>query len=721
MTMLRSFLSLILIATSLVAASQERPKIGLALSGGGAKSMTHIGVIRELEKMGIRPDYISGTSMGAVIGAMYAKGFSADQIEMLLTQLDWDAVLNNELPRYRFSYLDRRSSDRYFLTFDTDSNGIRLPDAINSGQYVQNTLTRLFQQSHADTNFSEFDIPFLCVGTDLVTGESIIYESGDLGHILRASSAFPSIFSPYEINGRLVVDGGIKNNIPIKILKDKGMDIIIASDAQANLHQREDLTNMITILEQVGSFPNMEYFEEQKQYADVIIHPPLEEYNIVSYEFTDTIIRMGEIETLKYAETLRQWGTETPLPPRRPPFPQPKIYIHEITISGEDQTSKNFIRSTIDIDERDTVEIEDIDAGIERLYGSNYYTEVDYRLYPIADSGYSMRVIVEESQQQEQLRLGVHYDDDFKIGVLLNVTVRNALIKNSKFSFDAVLSENPRGELVYIFERGFIPTLGFRVDFHQFDSRVYQDRQPVGEYTYTDFSSEIFLHSTLWDLYTIGGGVRLENIDISEPLLRSEVEESNTTYLNYFGFIDFDSHDRTYKPTSGFSLTGEFKIISEQVDFSTYLEPVSVVHLSYDQAYKFSDRWGARTRITGAATIGPDAPFAYSIFLGSLGENYTQNIFPFIGYRYMELFGRNALTARADLWYEAFDNHFFTAHVNVGKLEATVNDLFSSDVLLDGYGFSYGYKSPIGPLELFVTRSTNHSDLLTYVRLGFWF
>ncbi len=719
--MLRLFLFILAAVATISTSAQSRPKIGLALSGGGAKSMTHIGVIRELERMGIRPDYISGTSMGAVIGAMYAKGFSADQIEALLTELDWDAVLNNELPRYRLSYLDRRSSDRYFLTFDTDSNGIKLPDAINSGQYVQNTLTRLFQQSHTDTNFREFDIPFLCVGTDLATGESIIYESGDLGKILRASSAFPSIFSPYEINGRLIVDGGIKNNIPIEILKEKGMDVVIASDAQATLYQREELTDMITILEQVGSFPNMEYFEEQKKFADVIIHPPLEPYNIVSYEFTDTIIQMGESETRKYEEVLRQWSSPTPLPPRTPPFPKSKIYLHEISIEGHNRTSENYIRSTVDFNAPDTVELSDIDAGIEKLYGSNYYNQVDYRLIPQTDGGYVMRILVEETEQLEQIRLGVHYDDDFKIGVLLNVTVRNAIIKNSKFSFDAVLSENPRGELIYIFERGFIPTLGFRVDFHQFDSRVYQDRTPVGEFTYTDYSSEVFLHSTLWDLYTIGGGIRLENIDISEPLIRSEVEESNTTYLNYFAFIDFDSHDRTYKPTSGFSLTGEFKLISEQVDFNTYLEPVSIAQLSYDQSYKFDERWGGRTRITGAATIGPDAPFAYSIFLGSMGENYTQSIFPFIGYRYMELFGRNALTARADLWYEAFDNHFFTLHANIGKLEPTIGDLYSSDVLLDGYALSYGYNSPIGPLELFVARSTNHSDWLTYVRLGFWF
>ncbi|NVK28770.1 MAG: patatin-like phospholipase family protein [Flavobacteriia bacterium] len=712
---------LLLVALSLNSSAQERPKIGLALSGGGAKSMCHIGVLRELESYGIRPDYITGTSMGAIIGAMYAHGFSPDQIEKMLSTVDWEALLNNSIPRYHRSYLDRKSEDRYTFSLSVDSTGIGLPDALNSGQYVLSTLAYLFQEVHDDTVFTDFQIPFTCVGTDLETGEMIVFDHGDLPSILRASSAFPSIFSPYEINGRLLVDGGVRNNIPIELLKERGMDFIIASDAQATLYQREELTDMVTILEQVGSFPNMTYFEEQKKYADVIIHPPLESFNIVSYEFSDSIILLGEIETRKYKETLEPLGSSTPLSPLRPPFPQDSLFISSVSIIGNKETTELFIKSTLGIEENAATETKELRAGIEKLYGSNFYEHVDYRIHARPEGGHDLVVILQEKSTNQEVHLGVHYDDDFKIGVLFNLTVRNALLKNSKFSFDVVLSENPRGELSYIFERGFIPALGFKVDFHQFDSRVYVERNPVTEYTYTDFSTEIFIHSTLWDVYTIGGGVRLENIDISEPILRSEIQESNATYLNYFGFIEFDSFNRTYKPNSGFSLEGEIKLISEQVDFSTYLEPTSMVHLTYDQAYKFSDRWGGRTRVLGAATLGPDAPFPYSIFLGSMGENYTQHIFPFIGYRYMELFGRNALTLRADLWYEAFDNHFFTIHANVGKLEATFNDLFSSDVLLDGYGLSYGYNSAIGPLELFITKSTNHSDLLTYVRLGFWF
>lgn len=719
--MTRTKLLVVFLFLSLAVGAQNRPKIGLALSGGGAKSMAHIGVLRELERHGIRPDYITGTSMGAIVGALYAVGYSPDQIEELLMQVDWDALLNNSLPRYRLSYLDRRSDDRYTLSLSVDSGGVKIPDAVNSGQYVLTTLSYLFQEIHDSTQFEKFSIPFSCIATNLETGEEVIFNSGDLGHVLRASSAFPSIFSPFEIDGQLYVDGGIRNNLPISLLREKGMDIVIASDAQSGLYKREQLTNLISILEQVGSFPNYDYYTLQLEDADIIIHPEIDEYTIVDYDASEIIIARGESEARRHEEELVRIGSNNPLPTRSAPLNHRRTYIDQIVVHGANLTSDLFVKSTLGIDELDSTSTKDLIAGMERLYGSRFYRQVDYRLLSNPSGTKDLHVYVVESKDNTQARLGIHYDDDFNIGVLLNLTVRNALLKNSKFSMDLVLSTNPRGEVSYMFERGFIPALGFKSDFHQFDSRIYQNGNPITEYTYTNFGTEVFIHSTLWDLYTVGGGVRLENMDISEPIARSQIEELNNNYLNYFAFLDFDSFNRTYKPQNGFRLNAKFQLISEQLDYKTYAEPISIFHFQYDHAIGLGSKMGLQTRVLGAATIGPDAPFPYSIFLGGMGENYTQHIFPFIGYRYMELIGRNAVALRADLWYEAFPNHYFTAMANFGKLEATIDDLYNSSVILDGYGISYGYDSPLGPLEVFLMKSSNHSNFYTYVRLGFWF
>lgn len=700
--------------------AQERPKIGLALSGGGAKSMTHIGVIRELEKRNIRPDYITGTSMGAIIGAMYATGFSADEIEQMLLEVDWQALLDNSIPRTRLSYLDRTSDDRYMASLKIDTNGIDLPDALNSGQYVLSTLTYLFSSVHDSTDFSKFNIPFSCVATDLETGEEVIYNEGDLGHVLRASSAFPSIFSPFEIDGKLLVDGGVRNNLPISLLREKGMDIIIASDVQSGLHTRSELNNAINILEQVGSFPNMEKYEEEIEEIDLMIKPNVEEFTIVSYDNAREIIRRGAEETIKYDSILSQWSVDS-LPDRTPPLPPKEVQFDAIIVHGTKATSPDFVRSTVGIHPNKLAKMSALQSGMERLYGSRFYHNVDYRILHTPDGKALLHIYVDEIENNAQARIGLHYDDDYNIGLLLNLTVRNAILKNSKFALDVVISENPRGEMSYIFERGFIPALGFKTEFHQFNSRLYQNNNPISEYTFTQFGTEVFVHSTLWNLYTIGGGVKLENFDISEPILRGEIKESNTSYLNYFAFVDFDSFDRSYKPRKGFVLNGEFQIISEQENYRTYSEPVSILHLKYDLAIQMTKKWGGRFRWIGATTVGPDAPFPYSIFLGGMGENYSQHVFPFIGYRYMELFGRNAASLRGDLWYEFAPNQYISAIANVGKVEATINDLYSSNVLLDGYAISYGYNSPIGPVEFYVSKSTNHSNVYTYLRIGLWF
>ena len=185
--------------------------------------------------------------------------------------------------------------------------------------------------------------------------------------------------------------------------------------------------------------------------------------------------------------------------------------------------------------------------------------------------------------------------------------------------------------------------------------------------------------------------------------------------------MDFDDFNRKFKPTKGFKLKAEFRTIARQKVGAQFLEPSSVTYVKYEQSIKLSKKFGINTTIVAAATIGPDLDLPYNIYFGGLGENYNNFIFPFLGYRYMELIGRNAVMARADFYIEPFKNHFITFKANVGKLEPTFDGFFNSDILLDGYGISYGYNSPFGPLEFTIIGSTNHSDVLTYLSLGYWF
>jgi NTE family protein len=703
--------------------AQERPRVGLALSGGGAKSMAQLGALRVIEESGVKIDYISGTSMGAVIGAMYAMGYTVDEIEATLAQVDFDQLLSNDMPRNRKPYLNR-NDEKYLLSVELNDGKINLPKAYNYGHYMLKVLSYLTMRNHSVTDFEDLPIPFLCMATDLETGESVVFDKGNLTDALRASVAYPSIFSPYEINGRLYVDGGVRNNLPIAVLKDeKNMDFVIAIDVQGKLYNKEELAGIVEVLEQVGSFPNMLYFEEQKKKADIIVRPDIDNYSITDYDATDTLIRKGYQATKPYLAKLSALaqiqGNSQPERACCTATPLPAFKVDSVYVTGVKEKEAKFIKSKLHLNDTGIYELEDLDRGLDLLYGSRGYEKVEFQYLQENDKK-TARIEVQKKPTRHSFRFGLHYDDDFSIALLANYTMRDLGLINSKFIAEVALSENTRGQVAYLIERSFIPTLGLRFYFNRFQPRLYSSLDPIAEFNFFTYNVDAFLQSTWFNNYTVGTGFKLERVELSETIPFLGIERTLNNYLHFYAFLDFDSYNRSFRPTKGFVLDGTFNLISPTAE--NILDAASsVISLKYDQAISFTNRIGLQFGASGAATIGSNLDYPYNIFVGGLGQNYINFTFPFVGYRFMELIGRNYLAGHAWVYYEFFENHFVTAKTNFGALESTVDQLFSTDVLLDGYGLSYAYNSPIGPMELTVMGSSNHARIFTYISLGFWF
>ncbi|MEL6842188.1 MAG: patatin-like phospholipase family protein, partial [Bacteroidota bacterium] len=198
--------------------SQEstRPKIGLALSGGGAKGLAHIGVLKILEENGIRPDYISGTSMGAIIGGLYSIGYTTEQLEEMAYSLDWGSYFSDRVPEYYRPIEDKLSPAQYQLSFPLHEGKPELPKGLIAGEKLRLLLTRLTIPVHDTPNFDQFGIPFSCVATDLVSGEGIVFRSGDLPDAIRCSASIPSVMEPSQQDETMLVDGGLVRNFPVE-------------------------------------------------------------------------------------------------------------------------------------------------------------------------------------------------------------------------------------------------------------------------------------------------------------------------------------------------------------------------------------------------------------------------------------------------------------------------------------------------------------------------
>ncbi|HBF20936.1 MAG TPA: hypothetical protein DDW81_12615, partial [Cryomorphaceae bacterium] len=689
-----------------------------------AKCLAHIGALRVIEEAGLKVDYIAGTSMGAIIGAMYSLGYTVDEIEAYLRDVDWDALLRNEIPRNRLSYFDRKSESRYVLSFPIIDKKVRIPTGLNYAQYILKELSMLTQSSYRYNSFRNFPIPFLCVATNLENGQLEVFEDGRLIDALRASSAFPSLFTPYELNGKLYVDGGVVNNFPVGLLLKKGMDFIIGVDVQDFLYGKDELNSVVRILEQTSSFVNATEYMRQLDSVDLLIKPEIPEGGITSFDLFDTIVATGyhaARSKLPELRTMAQLKREKPLDRSNyDAVPLQNFYVHTVNVNGNENSTRDYILSKLRIEGEEYCSLKSLDKGIDRLYGSKYFQTVDYTLSP-QDTGYQLNINVRENPSLSQLRLGIHYDDDFKTALLINYTRRNLLFKNSRFSFDLAVGDNPRLWMNYFVDRGLLPTLGLKFRAHRFETRIYQNRKPTNQLVYLDYSVDLFLQSTLYDAYALGGGIQLEGIDLSQDLDVLDQVDVNADYVNYYGFLDFDSFNRANFPSRGFKLSAMGRIIAKHENLQRFFEPSSVVDLHYSQVVPILKKLTLIGRVYGATTIGPNPDYPYNIFLGSLGRNYINYIYPFIGYRYMELIGRNTLVLRGDLHLEFVKDNYILLRGNVGKLESSFDDLFGSDVVLDGYSLGYSYDSPFGPLEVNVMGSTNHSDIYTYISLGFWF
>ena len=274
----------VLIATVLVAfvgfgQTKDRPKVGLVLSGGGAKGLAHIGVLKVLEEQGVQIDYITGTSMGAIIGGLYASGYTASELDSVFSKIDSNALISDYIPRISKSFYEKKNDEIYALTLPFQHFKIGLPQALSRGMYNYNLMNKLLAHVRHVRDFKDLNIPFLCIATDIETGEAVLLDNGYLPQVILASGAFPSLFAPVYIDDKYLIDGGIVNNYPIRELKEMGADIVIGVDVQDGLKKMENIDGVADILLQISNYSTINQMKSKFDETDIYIKPDIVGYN----------------------------------------------------------------------------------------------------------------------------------------------------------------------------------------------------------------------------------------------------------------------------------------------------------------------------------------------------------------------------------------------------------------------------------------------------------
>ena len=272
-----------------------QPKVGLVLSGGGAKGFAHIGVLKVLEQTGVKIDYIAGTSMGAVVGGLYAANYSAKEIDSIINSIDFVTLLQDKIPRKQAAFFEKQYGEKHLISFPVTNKGkITLPSAIAPGQSVYNELNALFEHVHDVTDFNDLPIPFFCMTTDLETGESVLLNKGHLPEAVRASASLPTLLQPIEIDGRSYIDGGVANNFPVDEMIARGANIIIGVDVQGKLEEKENINSVVDVLNQIVNFQM--YAGDDKKVKKLTVHvkPDTRDLSITSFDKTVEIIAEGQ-------------------------------------------------------------------------------------------------------------------------------------------------------------------------------------------------------------------------------------------------------------------------------------------------------------------------------------------------------------------------------------------------------------------------------------------
>lgn len=467
----------------------ERPRIGLVLGGGGARGAAHIGVLKELERQRIPVDVIAGTSMGAVVGGLYASGMSAAELETLVGSLDWAAALSDEPGRKDLSFRRKQDDSDFPVDLELGLRGgdLVLPQGVIQGQKLDLLLRKLTLHVSRVQDFDQLPIPFRAIASDIERGESYVMKSGDLAAAIRASMSVPAILAPVEVDGRLLVDGGITGNLPVDVMRQLGVDVIIAVDVEFPLYGRDELDSALAISEQMLTIMIRKETLRQIQSLgdeDVLIRPDLGIFASTNFGEIVTTIEPGERaaqEQLRKLEQLALGDAEyariRAQQTSRPELPDALSFVRVV---HDDKLSSAVLESRLSVAPGDPIDATVLEDNAERLYGLRFYEQVDYALVEDGERlGVEYRATT-KSWGPNFLQFGLALEEDFEGSTGFNIDTRltraglNRL--GAEWRTDLRLGSDPR-----LFSEFYQPL--------SFDSRWFvAPRVQIGQSTLNAFS-----------------------------------------------------------------------------------------------------------------------------------------------------------------------------------------------------------------------------------------
>ena len=748
-----------------------RPKVGLVLSGGGALGAAHIGVLKMLEEYGIKPDCIVGTSMGSIIGGMYAIGYSAAEIDSIISNQDWGFVMSDKVPRENSYFEDKQDDAKYVLKIPfsiglygrkkqaPDKNLIgplpldkpqersgsvldNVPIAAINGQNIYNLFKSLSVGYQDSIDFNQMPIPFACVAVDLVSKKEIVWRSGYFVDAIRSSMAIPGVFSPVHIDDMVLIDGGAKNNFPVDVARTLGADIVIG--VKLGKPEEEESTGEVNNLgDMFSSIYDMyahEKYDAAVQGTDILIQPSTKGYGVMSFDkesiaklvengWNAALEKEEELKNLsKYLKECKEDMDDRLIGPRFVRSGRRKavhldrdtITLGNVTYTGIEGGAAKMLLKKSSLKSGARIAGTDIDREIRNFYNTTAFKSVTYSLKGQQEP-YDMDIEFVQGPGSE-LGVGFRVDTEEAAVVQVGVAINKFALYGSSLTFSGKMSVNPIFDLKYTYSSH--SNWRFNVDyrFRLSNPRIIHETNSIYSYNSNVVTANASTQRLRQFYFELGGkflnyGYGRSAAD-DDTYFSYDWNLKRRNFLGAYALASSNTLNDNYFATRGLYAGASFDYM---IDLLGGQKPFGILNINYTQVLGIGRHVALIPTVQNRTLFGDSVPFAFmNVMGGAIPGRYLDQQMPFAGFNYVSLFKKTLTAADIEMRINLIGRHYVTATAAYAIDGDGFKDLFADSGII-GVKAGYLYKTIVGPLGAWLNWSTFDHKVGFYAQFGYSF
>lgn len=706
-----------------------RPKIGLVLSGGGAKGVAHIGVLKVLEEAEIPIDYISGTSMGAIIGGLYSIGYTAAELDSMVREQDWMFLLTDQIQRPYRSFDSKFNKEHYLVNIPLDKDRkLSTPSGVVKGQSILNKFTSLTTGFHQSFSFDSLPIPFACVAGDLVAGKEIVIREGSLPLAMRTSMSVPGVFEPVYRDGMALIDGGVFNNFPVDVCKEMGADITIGVDLSTAEYRNPKYKDLMEIANRITFLLGEEKYKKNKQEVTLYMNPGLIGYTSADFkpEAIDTMIAMGErVARLHWDQIVKlkkSIGEYSYTKNDRKNIQKKDNTIDEIRFDGLETIDEKSLYRLMKIKPKKNLLFSEAEELSFILQGLGLFDSVSYSII-LSEDGKQILIFSVHEKNKGNIGIGVHLNTEDIASVLLNAEGTVGERKKHNIGATAKINKNAWLNLDYNLRIKDMNRLGVAYNISYTDFKVRNHGEDMGYLSFLNSHLEMYIRNDSYRDLRYKFGVQYDwfnNISSWYTTDYTRHEVGSEYFLSCRMDLEYDKMDNREIPTRGINVKFTPEIYVNGL-FGNDCYMFTPFTFRVKTAYSVNSRICILPEMFGRFVMGDKIFPLFSNFAG--GECYGRYISgqqAFYGVHDTEILEKMALGYRVDFRFRLFDKHYISCIGNYIFHDNKMKNMFKGKDFWGG-GLKYSYNSFLGPISVTIDYSSRVKKVGYYASLGFYF